>query len=100
VTPKEEQEGRQLSASDIARTKKPGYASYKNENPPHTSNAGSGNSVGDVPSFSDTQQKWEDPQSLQTPASLYSDYTDAGNQRPERSLSGIRPNSRPGLEFS
>jgi hypothetical protein len=95
VTPKEEQEGGRLSASDIARTKKPGYASYQNENLPRTPSAGSGKSVGDVPSFSDTQQKWEDPQSLQTPASLYSDYTDAGNQRPERGLSGTHPNSRP-----
>src|ERR1700749_3850166 len=62
VTPKEEQEGGRLSASDIARTRKPDYASSKNENPPHTPNAGSGKSIGDVPSFSDTQQKWEDPQ--------------------------------------
>jgi hypothetical protein len=33
VTPKEEQEGGQLSASDIAPTKKPGYASSQNEKP-------------------------------------------------------------------
>jgi hypothetical protein len=61
VTPKEEQDAGRLNASDIARTKKPDYRGSQNENPPHTSNGNSGKSIGDVPSFSDTQQKWEDP---------------------------------------
>ena len=45
VTPKEEQEAGQLNASDIARTKKPDYATSQNDNPPHTPNAGSGKSI-------------------------------------------------------
>jgi hypothetical protein len=91
VTPKEEQEGRQLSASDIARTKKPGYASYQNENPPRTPNAGSGKSVGDVPSFSDTQQKWEDPQPYKSqPTSTATAQTQEANALKETSLVFVR----------
>jgi type IV secretory pathway VirB10-like protein len=91
VTPKEEQEGRQLSTSDIARTKKPGYASYQNENLPRTPSAGSGKSVGDVPSFSDTQQKWEDPQPYKSqPTSTATAQTQEANALKEASVVFVR----------
>jgi type IV secretory pathway VirB10-like protein len=96
VTPKEEQGGGQLSASDIARTKKPDYASSQNEKPPHTPNGGSGKSVGDVPSFSDTQQKWEDPQPYKSqPTSASTTQTQEANALKEASLVFVR-NPEPG----
>jgi len=87
VTPKEEQDAGRLNASDIARTKKPDYGGSQNENPPHTSNGNSGKSIGDVPSFSDTQQKWEDPQSYKSqPASTAITQTQETNALKEASL--------------
>jgi type IV secretory pathway VirB10-like protein len=91
VTPKEEQEAGRLNASDIARTKKPDYASSQNEKPPHTPNAGSGKSVEDVPSFSDTQQKWEDPQPYKSqPASAATAQMQETNALKEASLVFVR----------
>jgi type IV secretory pathway VirB10-like protein len=91
VTPKEEQEAGRLNASDIARTKKPDYGGSQNENPPHTSNGNSGKSIGDVPSFSDTQQKWEDPQSYKPqPASTAITQTQETNALKEASLVFVR----------
>jgi hypothetical protein len=91
VTPKEEQEGGRLSASDIARTKKPDYATPPNEDPPRKPNAGSGKSVGDVPSFSDTQQKWEDPQPYKSqPTSTATAQTQEANALKEASLVFVR----------
>jgi hypothetical protein len=91
VTPKEEQEGGRLSASDIARTKKPDYATSQNENPPHTPNAGLGKSVGDVPSFSDTQQKWVDPQPYKSqPVSAATTQTQEANALKDASLIFVR----------
>jgi hypothetical protein len=100
VTPKEEQDAGRLNASDIARTKKPDYGGSQNENPPHTSNGNSGKSIGDVPSFSDTQQKWEDPQSYKPqPASTAITQTQETNALKEASLVLIRTPD-PGLELS
>jgi type IV secretory pathway VirB10-like protein len=91
VTPKEEQEAGRLNASDIARTKKPDYASSQNENPPHTSNGNSGKSIGDVPSFSDTQQKWEEPRPYKPqPASTAITQTQETNALKEASLVFVR----------
>jgi hypothetical protein len=91
VTPKEEQEAGRLNASDIARTKKPDYASSQNDNPPHTSNAGSSKSVGDVPSFSDTQQNWEEPQPYKSqPASAATAQMQETNALKEASLVFVR----------
>ena len=91
VTPKEEQEAGQLNASDIARTKKPDYATSQNDNPPHRPNAGSSKSVGDVPSFSDTQQKWEEPQPYKPqPASAATAQMQETNALKETSLVFVR----------
>jgi type IV secretory pathway VirB10-like protein len=91
VTPKKEQEAGQLSASDIARTKKPDYGTSQNQNPPHTPNAGSGKSVGDVPSFSDAQQKREDPQPYKSrPATIATAQTQEANALKEASLVFVR----------
>jgi type IV secretory pathway VirB10-like protein len=91
VTPKEEQEAGRLNASDIARTKKPDYATSQNEKPPHIPNAGSGKSVGDVPSFSDTQQKWENPQPHNSqPASAATAQMQETNALKEASLVFVR----------
>jgi hypothetical protein len=58
-----DQDGGKVSASDIARTRKPDYnrSSGSNDATPPQHPAGGGRSLGDVPSFSDTQQKFEDP---------------------------------------
>ena len=59
-----DQDGGKISAADIARTKKPDYnrtASGANDVTPPPHAGGGGRSLGGVPSFSDTQQKFEDP---------------------------------------
>jgi type IV secretory pathway VirB10-like protein len=59
-----DQDGGKVSASDIARTRKPDYnrpSSGSHDVTPPQYAAGGGRSLGDVPSFSDTQQKFEDP---------------------------------------
>ncbi len=67
VMPKNnDEEGNQINASDIARTKKPDYSRTSTA---QTASSGEGKSLNSVPPFKDTQQKWEDPAPYGTPQS-------------------------------
>ena len=62
-TPSSDNTGEQIHAGDIERTR-----STTGSHKPPASRPAANSSLGSVPSFSDTQQKWEEPQPYGTPA--------------------------------
>jgi len=62
-TPSSDNTGGQVNAGDIERTR-----STTGSQKPPASRPTANSSLGSVPSFSDTQQKWEEPQPYGTPA--------------------------------
>ncbi|MHB1935037.1 MAG: TrbI/VirB10 family protein [Acidobacteriaceae bacterium] len=62
-TPSSDNTGGQIQAGDIERTR-----STTGRQKPPASRPAANNSLGSVPSFSDTQQKWEEPRPYGTPA--------------------------------
>ncbi len=94
-TPAPDNSSGQLGPGDIRRTrssdgKVAGAASSQLSQKPMAAKPASGGSLGSVPSFADTQQKWEEPQPYGEPASAPALQTQQQNTLKEPSLIFVR----------